>query len=114
MADDMTIHQIRSLLDSQSIARASEIQPAMSGAASAAAGAAGAPTFAETLEKSIAEVNDLKVQADKAIEDLATGQNGDLQGTILALEKADISFKLMMEVRNKIVSAYQEVMRTQV
>ncbi|MBN1866126.1 flagellar hook-basal body complex protein FliE [Candidatus Sumerlaeota bacterium] len=74
----------------------------------------GVPSFAETLRNSIEEVNSLKLQADKAIEDLATGQSADLQGTILALEKADISFKLMMEVRNKIVSAYQEVMRTQV
>ncbi len=71
-------------------------------------------SFGEMLKESISEVNHLRVEADKAIETLATGQSGDIQGTILAMEKADMSFKLMMEVRNKIVSAYQEIMRTQV
>ena len=113
MVDDLTIQQLRSVLDSQGIGRVAEIQPAKTSAASPAQ-AEGVPSFAETLQNSIREVNSLKVEADKAIEDLATGQGADLQGTILALEKADISFKMMMEVRNKIVSAYQEVMRTQV
>ncbi|NQU44945.1 flagellar hook-basal body complex protein FliE [bacterium] len=113
MADDLKIQQIRSLLDPQGAGRAPEIQslrPPIPQNADTVEG----PSFEEALKASIAEVNDLKVQADKAIEDLASGKSGDIQGTILAMEKADVSFKLMMEVRNKIVSAYQEIMRTQV
>ena len=70
--------------------------------------------FSETLKEAILEVNELRLEANKAIEGLALGQTQDIQGTILAMEKASLSFKLMMEMRNKIVSAYQEVMRTQV
>ena len=114
MADDITIQQLRSLLESAGAGASPEIQPVRPPAVEKAAGALEAPSFAETLKESINEVNELKLQADKAIQELASGRSGDIQGTILALEKADISFRLMMEVRNKIVSAYQEVMRTQV
>jgi flagellar hook-basal body complex protein FliE len=111
MADELTIQQLRSLIESTGPARPAELRPA---AAPGAEGAPGAPSFSEMLKSSIAEINDLKVQADKAVEELATGKTTDIQGTILALRKADLSFRLMMEVRNKIVSAYQEVMRMQV
>jgi flagellar hook-basal body complex protein FliE len=98
--------------------RTPELQPAKVGIGSASLSdgqdGALAPSFADTLKQSIADVNALKIQADNAIKDLAVGKTDDIQGTILAVEKADISFKLMMEVRNKLVSAYQEVMRSQV
>ncbi|MCX7014263.1 MAG: flagellar hook-basal body complex protein FliE [Candidatus Sumerlaeota bacterium] len=80
------------------------------------AGAAGAPqgkSFAETLKESIAEVNQLQNDADQALEQFVTGQSPDVHGTMIALQKADLSFKVMMEVRNKLLSAYQEVMRIQ-
>ena len=112
MADELTIQQLRSLSESTAPGRAPELRPAPP---TPPAGAPGeAPSFSEMLKNSIAESNDLKLQADKAVEDLATGRTTDIQGTILALRKADLSFRLMMEVRNKIVSAYQEVMRMQV
>jgi flagellar hook-basal body complex protein FliE len=43
-----------------------------------------------------------------------TGESQDLHTTVIAMQKADLSFQMMMQVRNKIVQAYQEIMRTQV
>jgi flagellar hook-basal body complex protein FliE len=115
MADDLTIQQLRSLMEKPLTARAAEIKPADPAVARPDANPpVEGPSFADTLKESIAEINNLQLQADENMADLATGKNANVQETILAVEKADISFKLMMEVRNKIISAYQEVMRTQV
>ncbi len=74
----------------------------------------GGPTFAETLTESLDKVNNLQKEADKAIEDFVVGKTGNIHETMIAVSKADIAFRLTMQVRNKIVEAYQEVMRTQV
>ena len=66
------------------------------------------------LQQSIAEVNQLQSEADDAVQNLNTGNKKDIHGTLVALEKADISFQLLMQVRNKIVAAYQEIMRMQI
>ncbi len=71
-------------------------------------------TFTETLKESINEVNKLQKEAETAIKNLATGETNDIHNTMIAIEKADISFKMMMKVRNKILEAYQEIMRMQV
>ena len=113
MVDNLAIQQIRSVMNSSPMEPAREIRPVGPSGAEQV-GKPDSPSFSEMLKESIEEVNDLKIEADKAIENLAAGKSGDIQGTIIALDKADVSFKLMMEVRNKIVSAYQEVMRTQV
>ena len=60
------------------------------------------------------QVNELQHKADVAIQDMATGGPTSLHETMIALEKAETSFKLMMQVRNKIVEAYHEVLRMQV
>ena len=70
--------------------------------------------FGSLLKSSIAQVNSLQQQADTAITALASGERASLHDTMIAMEKADISFRLMMQVRNKIVDAYQEIMRMQV
>ena len=70
--------------------------------------------FAETLEKALNTVNQQYAEADKAAADLATGRSRDVHGTMIAMEKADVSFRLLMQVRNKIVSAYENIMRTQI
>ncbi len=72
------------------------------------------PSFDEVLKASIEEVNRLQSEASQAQQDLVTGENRDVHSTMIAMQKADVSFKLMMEVRNKIVDAYKEVMRMQV
>ena len=83
------------------------------------AGKAGAPdgkagSFADALPSSIGEVNAMQQKADAAITALATGEKVSLHETMIAMEQADVSFRLMMQVRNKIVEAYQEILRMQV
>src|SRR5690242_5584210 len=91
--------------------------PAASDAGAGAPGA-GAPggkaSFGAVLKDSLAQVNSLQHEADAAIQSLATGGTATLHDTMLAVEKAELSFRLMMQVRNKIVEAYQEVLRMQV
>lgn len=115
MADDFTIQQLRSLMEKPLANRVQELRTAADAARPQQIKAPeGATPFAETLKQSIEEINQLQISANQEMEDLAAGRNSNVQETILAVEKADISFKLMMEVRNKILSAYQEVMRSQV
>ena len=70
-------------------------------------------SFADILKKSINETNELQVQGEKAATDIATGQVKDLHQAAIAIDKAETSMKLMLEVRNKAVSAYKEILRTQ-
>jgi flagellar hook-basal body complex protein FliE len=71
-------------------------------------------SFGEILKTSLSEVNQLQKNADRAIQELAAGNEKDIHQTMIALEKAEISFQFMMQVRNKIIAAYQEIMRMQV
>lgn len=68
-------------------------------------------SFEKMLQKSMEEVNALQEQAEQAIQDLATGQTEDLHKTMILMEKAELSLKLMVQVRNKLLDAYQEIMR---
>jgi flagellar hook-basal body complex protein FliE len=52
--------------------------------------------------------------ADKSIQNVQAGNTGGLHEAMIALEKADISFRTMLTVRNKLIEAYQEIMRMQV
>lgn len=70
--------------------------------------------FADVLQKSLGEVNSMQQKADAAITALATGEKVSLHETMIAMEQADVSFRLMMQVRNKIVEAYAEILRMQV
>jgi flagellar hook-basal body complex protein FliE len=70
-----------------------------------------ATSFEEVLKASIQEVNDLQKEADEAIRELARGQTQDLHKTMILMEKAELSLKLMVQVRNKLLDAYQELMR---
>lgn len=62
----------------------------------------------------VGKVNDLTQQSDQAIQKLATGENRNLHETMIAVEKASVSFLFMSQVRNKALDAYQEVMRMSV
>lgn len=70
--------------------------------------------FSDALFHAVNEVNNLHQNADKAILNVQTGNAGGLHEAIIALEKADVSFRTMLTVRNKIIEAYQEIMRMQV
>jgi flagellar hook-basal body complex protein FliE len=71
-------------------------------------------TFGQTLAKAVTDVNALQTQAGNAVESMVRGDSVDLHEVMVAVEKAKTSFELLMEIRNKTVSAYQELMRLQV
>ena len=73
----------------------------------------GNANFAEQLKSAVEEVNSEQVKGEKAMSDIATGQVKDLHQAALAINKAEISMKLMLEVRNKALNAYKEITRTQ-
>ena len=69
--------------------------------------------FADTLRGAIDEMQALDSQADTKVAGVLNGNGADVHSALIAVEKADLSFQLMMQVRNKIVSAYQEISRMQ-
>jgi flagellar hook-basal body complex protein FliE len=71
-------------------------------------------SFAETLKNAVGKVNEMSIEANQEIQKLATGQTRNVPEVMIAAEKASIAFKLMTQVRNKIIDAYQEVMKMQV
>lgn len=76
--------------------------------------AAGAPSFKDVLMDNIRQVNDLQAQATSAMEELAAGRRNDVEGVLLATQKADTAFKLLLAVRNKVQAAYEEVKQMRV
>lgn len=70
--------------------------------------------FGEILKNSMEDVNNYQKEGDKAMADIATGEVKDLHQAALAIGKAETSMKLMLEVRNKAISAYKEIQRTQI
>lgn len=71
----------------------------------------GEKSFGESLAESLDSTNKLQLEADEYVENLATGKTQSIHESMLALGKADIAFRLTMQVRNKVVDAYQEIMR---
>jgi flagellar hook-basal body complex protein FliE len=74
-------------------------------------GAKDGASFAEYLKEGVEEVNSQAVTADKMAMELATGQNGNIHETMLAATKSELSFNLMVQLRNKALEAYTEIMR---
>lgn len=70
--------------------------------------------FGDLLKNALKDVNDAQLNADEAIKKVLNGETQNIHETMIALQKADVSFKLMLEVRNRLLEAYQEIMRTQV
>ncbi|OQW35821.1 MAG: flagellar hook-basal body complex protein FliE [Nitrospira sp. SG-bin1] len=77
------------------------------------AGTVGATGFLDSLKSAIGKVNDTQMEAGRAVQDLMTGETQDIHRTMVALQQADVSFQLMMQVRNKLVAAYEEIQRMQ-
>lgn len=71
-------------------------------------------SFASVLGKMVGEVNTRQVAANDAVAALQSGQNTSLHQAVIAMEEANISFQLMVEVRNKLLESYQELMRMQI
>jgi flagellar hook-basal body complex protein FliE len=84
-----------------------EFSPARGGGAAQRGG------FAETLKDAIVEVDHMQAQAESAVRGVLEGTGADVHRAVIAVEKADLSFQLMLQVRNKLIAAYQEVERLQ-
>lgn len=69
--------------------------------------------FGRLLDHLVTEVNDRQMHARETVNDLLAGQNVSLHQAVLAMEEAQVSFQLMVEVRNKLLESYQELMRMQ-
>lgn len=73
-----------------------------------------AKSFTEMLTESLSKVNQMQTEANTAIQKLASGESKNIHETMLAVERADIAFKTMNQIRGKLIDAYKEVMRMQV
>jgi flagellar hook-basal body complex protein FliE len=71
-------------------------------------------SFASMLGQMVSEVNSKQVAAGQSVTALQSGQNVPLHKTMIAMEEANVSFQLMVEVRNRLLDSYQEIMRMQV
>ncbi len=80
----------------------------------ASGGQTGGKDFSAVLKDAIEDIDKLQKAADEAIGKVQIDQTASIHEAIVALEKADVSFRAMMQVRNKILEAYQEIMRMQV
>ena len=69
--------------------------------------------FQGVLESAIEKMEHLRGEANQAVEALINGQGGELHSVVLATQRADLAFELGLQVRNKVVQAYQEIMRMQ-
>ncbi|MFO0775873.1 MAG: flagellar hook-basal body complex protein FliE [Nitrospiraceae bacterium] len=70
--------------------------------------------FAESLKGALADVNAAQNHANQAVDALLTGRTENIHEAMIAMQKADVSFQLMMQVRNKLVAAYDEIQRIQI
>lgn len=69
--------------------------------------------FSQVLKDAVLKADAVQKEADKVVKEFSAGKS-NLHETMIAMEKANLSFQLMLQVRNKIVTAYEEIMRTQI
>ncbi len=72
------------------------------------------PDFKAVLMQNLSEVNAMQQDATRATEDLVTGRRKDLEGVILATEKADTAFKMLQAARNQVMQAFEEIKQMRV
>ncbi len=94
----------------------SGIAPLPGAGASAGPGRAAVdgPGFRKVLEEQIARVNELQQDAKEAAEEFGAGRRDDVEGVILATQKADVAFHMLLQIRNKMMNAYEEVKQIRV
>ncbi|MCE5229492.1 flagellar hook-basal body complex protein FliE [bacterium] len=71
------------------------------------------PKFESLFAQELDKVNAQMLDADKTVADIAAGKSENIHGALIDLQKANLSFKMLVEVRNKALDAYQELMRMQ-
>ena len=87
-----------------------DFQQKMPGASTSSDSSSG---FWDALKTTLNQVQQVQSEADQKVTDLVTGKGEDIHSAMAAVEKADLSFQLVMQVRNKIVQAYQQVSQIQ-
>lgn len=115
--DGLTISNGNTLLDrgtTMKEIRGSSVTGSPVPAAGGTSSSEGPKSFADTLKDAVNSVNEAQKIADVKAQEVATGKNHNIPEVMIAAEKADISLKLMVQVRNKIIEAYQEIMKMQV
>ena len=100
------VGQTKSTIPAAEIASAPEITPA--------SGTAGSASFTDALSKAVGEINAKQVAANDAVSGLLSGQSVSLHQAMISLQEANVSFQLMVEVRNKLLDSYQELMKMQI
>ena len=93
------------------IVQVNSVTPA---AATSATSRSGNKSPGNVFAEMVNDANKQQLAADKAIEDLASGKSDSLHEVVLTAARADLSFRLVLEMRNKLVESYQEIMRMQV
>ncbi|MGE3164260.1 MAG: flagellar hook-basal body complex protein FliE [Planctomycetota bacterium] len=101
MNESLPIQPVRPSLPTDAVGKGAERAP--SGA-----------SFSEVLKKSILEVNTLQQEANQAVQELQTGKRESVTEVLTAVEKADLAFRALMQVRTKLLDAYDEVNRLRV
>ncbi|MCE9592230.1 MAG: flagellar hook-basal body complex protein FliE [Planctomycetes bacterium] len=79
-----------------------------------ATGAGDGPSFKDVLMKNIEEVNQLQQDAARAIEDLSSGKSDDVFGAMNAQRKSEMAFQMLLQVRNRMLDAYEEIKQMRV
>ncbi len=95
---NMNIGELAKAVADSAVSKNNEAQPAQS--------------FDAFLKDSLREVNELQHASDKAVQELAAGKTENIHETMIAMQKAKVSFQMMMQVRNKIIEAYKEIMQS--
>ena len=90
------------------------MRPQMTGKNAAAGAEPGAPSFREALLSNLEQVNSAQQEANQAVEDVMSGRRTDVEGVILATEKADNAFKMLQAMRGKVLQAYDEIKQVRV
>src|SRR5512143_4044964 len=89
----------------------SSIQPVATPFGIGGASSSGSSEFSNILQGAISQVEGAGNSANQSVQQFLSGDGEDLHSTILSVQRADLEFQMLIQVRNKVVSAYQEVMR---
>jgi flagellar hook-basal body complex protein FliE len=97
----------------QAVAPVAPIEVPQTESASGGMGASASTSFKDILGSAIQQVEGARADANQGVQRFLSGDGDDLHSVILNSQRADLEFQMFMQVRNKVVSAYQEVMRMQ-
>jgi flagellar hook-basal body complex protein FliE len=70
--------------------------------------------FADMVKDLVQQTDRQQIQAEQEVQKLVTGETDSIHDVVLTTSKADLAFRLMMEIRNRLIASYQEIMRMQI